>query len=113
VRVVMQGITGVDDTRRLLATKLEPPCYCGHSVNYFVSCGPFSIPAFVVLLNSAIYEWRFRLTSTNNNVNSYEVHAFPLPYHDQTQILPVRHSETVRLDNVGPQCRRLKAMISQ
>ena len=79
---VTQGITGVDDRRRLLATSLPINCYCGHSVNYFVSFGCYSLPAFVVLMNSEVYEWRFRLTSTNNNVNSYEVHALPIPFKD-------------------------------
>jgi uncharacterized membrane protein YheB (UPF0754 family) len=30
------------------------------------------------LLNSQLFEWRFRLTSTNNHVNSYEVDSLPL-----------------------------------
>ena len=106
-RVVMQGITGVDDRRRLQATKLLPPCYCGHSVNYFVACGPYSMPAFVVLLNSALYEWRFRLTSTNNNVNSYEVHALPLPAHPDEVQLPTGFPFTVTLDNAAETARSM------
>ena len=33
----------------------------------------------LTLLNSNFLEWRFRLTSTNNNVNNYELKAFPFP----------------------------------
>ena len=78
-RLIMQGITGVDDKRRLSATVADPPFYCGHSCNYIVDSGPYSLEALLVLLNGSLMEWRFRLTSTNNNVNSYEIHG--LPFH--------------------------------
>jgi hypothetical protein len=29
-------------------------------------------------LNSSLIEWRFRITSTNNHVNNYEIGEFPL-----------------------------------
>src|SRR5205823_11587778 len=33
----------------------------------------------VSLLNSVLLDWRFNLTSTNNNVNGYEVESLPIP----------------------------------
>ena len=33
----------------------------------------------MALLNSSLWEWRFRLTSTNNHVNSYEIDSMPMP----------------------------------
>jgi hypothetical protein len=32
----------------------------------------------LVLLNSSLWEWRFRLTSTNNHVNAYEIDSMPI-----------------------------------
>lgn len=31
------------------------------------------------MLNSELLDWRFNLTSTNNNVNGYEIEALPIP----------------------------------
>jgi hypothetical protein len=33
----------------------------------------------LALLNSSLWEWRFRLTSTNNHVNAYEIDSMPIP----------------------------------
>ena len=33
----------------------------------------------MALLNSSLWEWRFRLTSTNNHVNAYEIDSLPIP----------------------------------
>ena len=36
--------------------------------------------AILALLNSSLWEWRFRLTSTNNHVNAYEIDSMPFPH---------------------------------
>jgi len=33
----------------------------------------------LALFNSRILEWRFKITSSNNNINGYEVEALPVP----------------------------------
>jgi len=40
---------------------------------------PFSPYFGLALLNSWLLNWRFKLTSSNNNVNAYEIDALPVP----------------------------------
>jgi hypothetical protein len=98
-RLIMQGITGVDDSRRLTATIEDPPFYCGHSCNYITKASPYSLEALLVLLNGSLMEWRFRLTSTNNNVNSYEIHGLPIPCKLGNPDLPVSCSYALSIEN--------------
>ena len=79
-RLAMQGVTGTDDRRRLKSAFVEPGIFLGNSVNY-LRLKPnvdYDLGFFCALLNSQLIEWRFRLTSSNNNVNNYEIDALPL-----------------------------------
>ncbi len=77
-RIVMQGITGVNEKTRLkmsLCTK----SYCANSVNYCVfNSNEVSIPYALALLNSKLLNFIFKLQSTNSNVNGYEVNNLPI-----------------------------------
>ena len=77
-RVVMQGITGVNEAKRLKMT-LSDHAYCANSVNYclFVE-GKFSTRYALALLNSKLLNYIFKLQSTNSNVNGYEVDNLPI-----------------------------------
>lgn len=77
-RVTFQGITGTDDSRRLKATIVPPDSFLANSLNFIRRREPTPDLHFILaLINSQLIEWRFRLTSTNNNVNNYEVQALP------------------------------------
>ena len=79
-RLAIQGVTGTDDARRLKAAIVNAGIFLGNSANY-IRLQPnadYSQLFFSTLLNSTLIEWRFRLTSSNNNVNNYEVDALPL-----------------------------------
>jgi Alw26I/Eco31I/Esp3I family type II restriction m6 adenine DNA methyltransferase len=77
-RIAFQAITGTDDTRRLKATLIPSGYFLANSLNYFTSMQQEISHLFVLaLFNSSLFEWRFRLTSTNNNVNNYQIEAFP------------------------------------
>ena len=39
------------------------------------------------LLNSTLLEWRFRLTSSNNHVNNYEIDDLPVPQANVKEII--------------------------
>jgi hypothetical protein len=43
---------------------------------------PYSSEYLLAVLLSDVAEWRFRMTSTNNNVNAYEVDELPFPLVD-------------------------------
>ena len=77
-RIAMQGMTGVDDLRRLIMTYIPKGLYLANSCNYIIL--PTATQAFYVLgiLNSKLINWIFKKTSTNSNVNCYEVDALPI-----------------------------------
>ena len=78
-RIAMQGMTGVDDKRRFIMTYVPKGFYLANSCNYIIL--PSQEVAFYVLgiLNSKLINWLFKKTSTNSNVNCYEVDALPIP----------------------------------
>ncbi len=77
IRIGYQRGAAIDNWRRIIACIIEPNSFCSDTINYIVK--PKSNLYFVLgLLNSQLFEWRFRLTSTNNHVNSYEVDSLPL-----------------------------------
>ena len=78
-RIAVQRITGVDEQRRLVATIIEPPAYFADSTNSIAVgiASPYTLEYLLALLNSALFQWRFSLTSTNNNVGTNELSAMP------------------------------------
>lgn len=79
--VLTQNITGTTDTHRIHAAWLE--CRSTNivlldSVNISYLPSP-EVAAYITgLLNSKLLDWIFRVTSTNNHVNIYELNNLPL-----------------------------------
>ncbi len=84
-RVVQTGIVNMEARRRFVAALVPAGVFLGNSLNYWVPRARDgwdleSANGYLLgLLNSTPCEWRFRLTSSNNNVNLYEVRFLPLP----------------------------------
>ena len=77
-RVETQRIKGVDEWLRIVATIIGPPMYFADSTNSIVlEESPYRIEYLLALLNSALFLWRFKLTSTNNNVATNELESMP------------------------------------
>jgi len=77
-RIATQRITGVDEKLRTVATIIDPPAYFADSTNSIVSNdGAHSLEYLLSLLNSTLFQWRFKLTSTNNNVGTNELKVMP------------------------------------
>lgn len=78
-RIATQRITGVDEKLRIVATLINPPYYFADSTNSIVcdSQSPYSILFLLGILNSKFMQWRFKLTSTNNNVGTNELLSLP------------------------------------
>jgi Alw26I/Eco31I/Esp3I family type II restriction m6 adenine DNA methyltransferase len=85
-RIVMQGITGVDEKHRIKSTILEKGFFCGHSINYISLKDVSDLLAkyYLSILNSEFSNWFFKKFSTNSNVNSYEIHNLPLPMYSDS-----------------------------
>jgi len=84
-RVAQTGIVNMEARRRFVAAMIPAGVFLGNSLNYWVprNCDDWEANLangyLLGLLNSTPCEWRFRLTSSNNNINLYEVRSLPLP----------------------------------
>lgn len=76
-RIVMQGITGVNEKIRLKMT-ISKHAYCANSVNYCSFYKDYNVKFFLGLLNSKLMNYVFKQFSTNSNVNGYEVDNLPI-----------------------------------
>ncbi len=76
-RVGYQRGSAVDNWRRIIATHIPAGHFCSDTVAYFVE-SKYDHFATLACFCSALAEWRFGLTSTNNHVNAYEVDAIPI-----------------------------------
>ncbi len=77
VRIGYQRGAAIDNWRRIIACVIEPNNFCSDTINYIVNSS-VSLYFVLALLNSQLFEWRFKLTSTNNHVNSSEIDSLPL-----------------------------------
>ena len=78
-RILMQGITGVNEKIRLKMTLTDAGVFCANSVNYILPPVSYSSIEYILgLLNSKLINWFFAELSTNSNVNGYEVDNLPI-----------------------------------
>lgn len=109
-RIIMQGITGVNERIRLKMT-IGRNTYCANSVNYCRFLPDINLRYALALLNSSLLNYIFKLLSTNSNVNGYEVDNLPLVIADNqvpyielvNKILEAKkidiHADTKSLEN--------------
>lgn len=78
-RIVMQGLTGVNERHRLKMTIIPEDIYCANSVNYLIFNDINIRKKYILgLLNSSLLDYIFKISSTNSNVNGYEVDNLPI-----------------------------------
>jgi Alw26I/Eco31I/Esp3I family type II restriction m6 adenine DNA methyltransferase len=77
-RLAMQGITGVDDKRRLIFALVSPNFYLANSCNYILADSFSELEYLLGLMNSNLLNWIFKKNSTNSNVNCYEINNLPV-----------------------------------
>jgi len=80
LRIGYQRGAAIDNWRRIISTIIEKNNFCSDTINYVVNPKQLKLFAILALLNSSLWEWRFRLTSTNNHVNAYEIDSMPIPH---------------------------------
>jgi Alw26I/Eco31I/Esp3I family type II restriction m6 adenine DNA methyltransferase len=96
-RIVLQGITGVNERTRLRMTIVPPGTYLANSVNYLIFDCPVNLMAILGVLNSVLINFVFSKFSTNSNVNGYEVDNLPLPKAMNSQKQVPEHEAVVKL----------------
>lgn len=80
-RIATQRITGVDEKDRIVAAVVDKDIYFADSTNSInlTTGSKYHLNYLLGLLNSRVYQWRFKLTSTNNNVGTNEIESMPFP----------------------------------
>jgi len=78
-RLILQGLTGVNETFRLKATIVDPPAFLANSCNYLVDKKSMPLRVVLGLINSSLLNFVFKCRSTSSNVNGYEVDELPIP----------------------------------
>ena len=80
-RVVIRGVSGSDDPRRMIATVLPKQFAIMHSLNYMEpKLMAEETKIFIVAcLNSFVLEWRVRQLATNNNISGFVIRQLPVP----------------------------------
>lgn len=81
-RIALQGITGANDITRIVSSMIDENLFCANSCNYIISKTDnkkISLEALLGVFNSKLTNWIFRKTSTNSNVNCYEINNLILP----------------------------------
>ncbi len=78
-RIATQQVTGVDDSWRILATKIPKDTFLAETTNSIIPDNSGDTNFLLGVLNSRFMDWRFRITSTNNHVATYELDVLPTP----------------------------------
>ena len=77
-RVVIQGLSGVNEEWRIKAMLVEPVKYLANSCNYLLPTPKIPAQLLLALLNSKLLNFIFKCNSTSSNVNGYEVDNLPI-----------------------------------
>ncbi len=77
-RIAMQRITGVDSKIRLIMTFIDENIFCANSVNYIFENKNYSLKYILALLNSKLFNYYFKIFSTNTNITTTEIKKLPI-----------------------------------
>lgn len=78
-RLICQQISNVDMQKRLKFVFCEKTDILANSCNYIVSTRKEEdLKKLFFILNSELLNWRFKITSSNNHINNYELDELPI-----------------------------------
>ena len=106
-RIVLQGITGVNEKRRLKMAYIGPGTFCANSANYIRlnDASKTNFLFILAVLNSNVANFVFKCFSTNSNVNGYEVNNLPIPHctdHDKEKLAALAEQCLAAKDSERP-----------
>lgn len=81
-RIVCQQVVNIHKERRLTFALCKKWNVVANSCNFlYVEPNKFDIDIYILMgiMNSSLMNWIFKLTSSNNHVNNYEIDALPIP----------------------------------
>lgn len=81
-RIICQQIANMHKARRVTFAYIPSHMVLANSCNFIsVSDNEYGIDIYALLgiFNTKIIDWYFKLTSSNNHINNYEIDCFPVP----------------------------------
>ena len=76
-RLVCQQVSNAGQKKRLRFVYCSDCDILGNSCNY-ISADEETLAKMYILLNSSVLNWRFKITSSNNHINNYELDELPI-----------------------------------
>ena len=83
-RLICQQIANMAKKRRIAFTMVPPDSVLANSCNFIaINDNTDGVDYYFLIgvLNSQLINWFFKLTSSNNHINNYEIDNFPIPIH--------------------------------
>ena len=77
-RLVCQQISNIDTKKRLNFVKSNKNDILANSCNYINVDDISNLDKLKLILNSYLLNWRFKITSSNNHINNYEIDELPI-----------------------------------
>ena len=100
-RLICQQISNIDIQRRLKFVFSEKTDILGNSCNYIVSTRKQSdLKKLFYILNSGLLNWRFKITSSNNHINNYELDELPIVDLDRFELHDFSNDENKNNETV-------------
>ncbi|ECH3697217.1 Alw26I/Eco31I/Esp3I family type II restriction adenine-specific DNA-methyltransferase [Campylobacter coli] len=81
-RIACQQIANIHKDKRVIFAHIPANYILANSCNFiYIAPNKYNIDIYSILglFNSKIINWLFKLTSTNNHINNYEIDNFPVP----------------------------------
>lgn len=79
-RVGWQESSPQNNFRRVIAAPIPAGHFCNHKINYLTEGdSDVDLDLLLAILNSAVTDWFFRLSSTNAAVSHYQIKLLPIP----------------------------------
>ena len=80
-RLICQQIVNKSKDRRVAFALIPENMVLGNSCNFICldEDAPISLLYLLAILNSSIINWYFKIGSSNNHINNYEIDEFPIP----------------------------------
>src|SRR5699024_1005450 len=91
-RIICQQVVNMKKDRRVAFDLIERNIVLGNSCNFItVLDNKYGIDIYSLLglFNTSIINWYFKLTSSNNHINNYEIDTFPIPLGSKEILLEI------------------------
>lgn len=81
-RIACQQIANQSKKKRVIFSPIPPNTVLGNSCNFIAikkNDKDVDLDWLIGILNSSLINWLFKLTSSNNHINNYEIDSLPIP----------------------------------